>query len=296
MFKNLSLEALGISGTQNETIELALSHGFRGIDLDLVDFAQQAAERGLPHARRLLDSAKLRIGSFAIPFSLELDDAAFAKEMSRLAELIKLAKEMNCTRAVVQISPVSDQRPFHQNFEFHRKRLIEIAGLLEPAGIRLGVGYNASPAARSEGAYQFITQYSQLQMLLGLVGRRNVGILLDVWHLHVAGGGIDEIRKLGNNQVVALRLADFPRDRDVSNCSEEDRLLPGETGVIDSAAVLTHLAEAGYDGPVTPYPSSTCFQGLRRDEIGKRAGQALDHVWKGAGLSPAGKLAVAARK
>ena len=39
MFKNLSPETLGISGQQNEVIELALSFGFKGIDLNAVEFA-----------------------------------------------------------------------------------------------------------------------------------------------------------------------------------------------------------------------------------------------------------------
>ncbi len=36
MFKNLSSKHLGVSGSQNELIELALSFGFKGFDLDIV--------------------------------------------------------------------------------------------------------------------------------------------------------------------------------------------------------------------------------------------------------------------
>ena len=48
MFRNLSTEGLGVSGRQSEIIELALSFGFKGIDLDLVDFQQQVQVNGLP--------------------------------------------------------------------------------------------------------------------------------------------------------------------------------------------------------------------------------------------------------
>ena len=67
MFKNLNLEVLGVSGRTSEIIELALSFGFKGVDLDLVNFQQQVQVNGLARARRLLDSAKLKIGTFRLP-------------------------------------------------------------------------------------------------------------------------------------------------------------------------------------------------------------------------------------
>ena len=57
MYKNLCSEALGVSGRQSELIELALTYGFKGIDLDLVSFAKQVELRGLEHAGRFLESA-----------------------------------------------------------------------------------------------------------------------------------------------------------------------------------------------------------------------------------------------
>ena len=40
--------------------------GFRGLDLDIVDFQKQVESRGLPASRRLWDSAKLRLGRFTL--------------------------------------------------------------------------------------------------------------------------------------------------------------------------------------------------------------------------------------
>lgn len=55
MFKNLNIDVLGVSGRPSEIIELALSNGFKGLDLNLVDFAAQVQAYGLPHARRVFD-------------------------------------------------------------------------------------------------------------------------------------------------------------------------------------------------------------------------------------------------
>jgi sugar phosphate isomerase/epimerase len=295
MFKNLSTEALGLGGTQNETIELALSHGFRGIDLDIVDFHRQVQLRGLPHARRLIDSAKLKIGSFRLPVDLETDDAEYRPAAEKVSELAGLAAELGCTRAVVTLAPASDVRPYHQNFEFQRKRLGELCAALEPHGIRLGVELLASAELREGKNFQFIYQLDALLMLLGLTGARNIGIVLDPWRILVAGGSLDDIRKLSIDQVVTVQLADMPAEVDPATLSPSARLLPGETGAIDSAALLVWLAEQGYDGPVSPWPHRSQFSGQRRDEIGRRAGQALDQVWKSAGLSPTGKLVAASK-
>ena len=44
MFKNLVGEGLGVSGRQNEMIELALTYGFHGLDVDMNDMVGRAVE------------------------------------------------------------------------------------------------------------------------------------------------------------------------------------------------------------------------------------------------------------
>ena len=296
MFKNLNPEALGLSTSQNELIELALSFGFRGIDLDVVEFAAQVKEQGLPKARRLLDSAKLKIGTFKLPVRWYADEATFRGDLQKLPDLLGPAVETGATRAVTNIEPASDERPYHQNFEFHQKRLAELAAALEPKGVRLGVGYSAAASDRQGKAFEFIHTLEALLMLLGMTPAKNLGVSLDLWHLWASGGSFDVVRtKLKPEQIVAVQLADVadpgaePEGQPVAS-----RRLPGETGTIDTPAVLTALAELGYSGPVTPLPHSSQFAGLRRDQIVKLTGERLDAAWKAAGLSPAGKLSAVA--
>jgi sugar phosphate isomerase/epimerase len=182
--------------------------------------------------------------------------------------------------------------PYHQNFEFHRRRIAEVGGLLAAQGIQLGVGFLAASHWRTGKSYQFIYEFDPLVMLLGLVGKPNVGLALDLWDLHVSRKTAEDLRKV-NLPLVSVELADFPADSPIESASDQDRLLPGESGQIDCQLALSILAEKGYDGPVTPTPDRSHFAGQRREEIGRRTGQALDQVWKGAGLSPAGKLATA---
>jgi len=295
MFKNLSPSALGISGHQSEIIELALTFGFGGMDLVVADFATRARIHGMDYARRLIDSAKIRLGTFELPLAWDTDDERFAKDMKRLPEYAQAAAGVGCTRCVATLSPAGDKRPYHENFEFHRKRFKEICQVLQPAGIWFGVGFQAGEYLRRDAAFQFIHDFDALTLLLNMVDAPNMGLLLDVWDLVVGGGSVETIRNLPLGQIVAVQIAEIPADSHTEDLDENSRLLPdAENGKINIPGVLRILAEFGYTGPVTVKPSRSVLQTRRRDLVVKRVGESLDNVWREAGLTPEGKLAPSA--
>jgi sugar phosphate isomerase/epimerase len=295
MYKNLSAEALGVSGRQGEIIELALSHGFRGIDLDLLDFAQQVERSGAAHARRLIESAKLRLGGFRLPVAWEVDDAGFRTELEKLGKLAATAATAGCQRTWITLAPASDERPFHENFEFHRRRLGALGEALAPHGIRLGLDFVAPAQARQDHAFEFLHTLDALSMLVDLVPAANVGLVVNAWQIYASGGDLAKLRKLGKDRIVYVLLADAPSNVAPAELTDEARLLPGESGTPDSAALLALLAELGYDGPVSAWPHRSALGGKGREATVKLAAEALDRLWKAAGLSPAGKLAAGAR-
>lgn len=294
MFKNLDPSALGGEGHQSEILELALTYGFRGVDLNIVEFAGRVRLHGMTYAKRLLVSAKIRVGSFALPPDWDMDDEAFKRQVDVLAEYGRIAADLGCTRALCWISPAGDKRPYHENFEFHKRRFAEICRILEPSGVRLGVGVRGVEALRKGRAFQFIHNLDALLLLLNMVGAPNLGVLVDVWDLWLSGASVDSIRALGPNQVVAVHLADLPADVPAAEITETQRLLPGATGRIDCVAVLTALGEMGYDGPVTIKADRSAYESTRRDRMARQAAETLDKLWKAARLSPEGKLLPAA--
>ena len=66
MFKNLTGDGLGVSARQNEMVELALTYGFKGIDIDVTEMVSRIATFGEDFAKRYISSAqksaKLKIG------------------------------------------------------------------------------------------------------------------------------------------------------------------------------------------------------------------------------------------
>jgi sugar phosphate isomerase/epimerase len=295
MFKNLNPSALGVSGHQSELIELALTYGFAGIDLNMQEFAARARLKGMAYAKRLIQSANIRIGSFALPLEWDIDDESFGKELEKLPELAECAAELGCTRCTALLAPAGDARPYHENFEFHRRRFQEICTTLKPAGVRLAVGFQAMESLRQNRAFQFIHDLDALMLLLNMVAAPNLGLLLNIWDVVACGGSLDSIRKIPVQQIVAVQVADMPADVPLAELDDKARLLPGtENGRIDLAGFITLLREMGYDGPVTAKPSRTVFQSRRRDVIIKQTSDSLDKIWKPAAPAPAAPPALEA--
>ena len=296
MFRCLSTSALGFSGRTSEVIELALSNGFKGLELDIVDFAETVKSSDLAKARRLIDSAKLKLGVFALPVDWQHDETQYRIDLSKLADYAKLAVEVGCTRAVTTILPGSDERPLHQNFDFYRKRLMELAGVLEPLGVMLGVNFAPAIEQREGYAFEFISDLDVLMMLMSMAPAKGLGYVVDLWNVRAGGGSLDTLKKIPAAKVIAVNLADALEDLPAKQWPLKNRVLPQESPVIDNVSLLTWLGEIGYDGPVMPAPDASTLAGQRREQIFKSAGERLDSVWKAAGLNPQGKLTAVGSK
>jgi sugar phosphate isomerase/epimerase len=285
MFKNFNPGFLGVSGHQSELIELALTYGFSSMDWNMAEFAVRIRLKGLEYARRLIDSARLRIGTFALPIDWEADDDVFQKELNKLPECADAAAAVGCTRCTAVLAPAGDKRPYHENFEFHRRRFQEIAAALKPNGIRVALGFQAAEYLRRNQAFQFIHDIDALTLLLDMIAAPNVGLALDVWEIFACGSNLESIRKIPREQIVTVQIAELAATAQPGDLDEKSRLLPdAANGKIDVPAILKYLAEWGYDGPVTVKPSRAAFSSRRRDAVVKLTCESLERVWTAAGL------------
>ena len=283
MFRNLSTIGLPLSGRPSELIELALSFGFDSMDIDIVDFQQQAEVYGVEHARRLMVSARLKSGMFHLPLDLASDDAAFDRDLALLPKRLEFAHATEAFRAAASITPASEEHSFKDFFELHRKRLDTVGEMLSKHGIMLGLAIHPETEASEGKGSQFINTY---EGLLGLVAvsHPSVGAIIDSWALHVTGEGLDVIGKVPRGRIVEVRLSDAPREVRGVDLHANQRLLPGDTGAINAAGVLTHAREAGFEGPVTPWADRSAVTGRGREKVVKLAGDRIDAVWREAGL------------
>jgi sugar phosphate isomerase/epimerase len=283
MFRNLSTFGLPLSGRPSELIELALSFGFDGMDVDLLDLEKQAAIYGVEHARRLMVSARLKSGSFRLPVRLDAPEKEFEAELAELPARLELAAAAECHRAITTLAPVSEEHSFKDFFELHRIRLHTIGDLLAPHGIQLGLAIRPERPAEETTASPFICTF---EALLGLVtvAHERIGAVVDAWAMHVTGEPVEMVAKLPKGRIVEVRLSDAPRGTSGSEFTEADRLMPCETGVIPVAEVLKAAEAAGFEGPVTPWAHRSTLAGRGREKIVRLAGERMEQAWKDAGL------------
>lgn len=288
MFKCLNPAILGLSGRQSELIELTLTYGFKAIELDLPEVARRVEQQGAAAARKLLDSAKLTIGGSELALGWFSDSVGYENELGQVKKMGAAAGAMGVRRVWTYLHPANDERPFHENFQVHCARLRDIAKILGEHQIELGVGIRAAADLRANRAFQFIYQPDQLILLLKSVAESNVGVIVDSWDWYVgSGGSLDALDALGKIPVVGVRLADVPTDADAATITETQRLVPGESGVIDFAGLAQRLAALSADCPVMVHAHPSRFAGLRRDVVVQRVSGVLDGMLSPAAAAPA---------
>lgn len=283
MFRNLSTIGLPLSGRPSELIELALSFGFDAMDIDIIDFQQQADVYGVTHARRLMVSARLKSGVFHLPVRLDAPDDEFERAIALLPPRLELAAAAECLRAVVPLAPASDEHSFKDFFELHRTRLHTIGDLLAPHGIMLGLALTPAPAARADKEHGFIHTYEGLFGLVAVAHER-IGAVIDAWALHLTGEPAAVVEQTPAGRIVEIRVSDAPRDVPARELGPDQRLILGETGVINCADVLRHAQAAGFDGPVTPWADRSTLAGKSRERIVRLTGERMETLWRQADL------------
>src|SRR4030095_3228046 len=244
MFKNLSPDAIGIFGRQGEMLEIALTHRFRGLEIDITEVTKRAKAASVAQACKYLASAHVRIGGFELPIRWAADDAQFKADLAQVGTLIDVCKTIGADRCYTTIRPTCDERPMHENFQFHVDRLRKVAEAIAPAGLKLGLTILPAQADRIDGGFEFIHQVDPLLLLIGNVQKANVGLLFDSWVWTVGGGNLDKLRTLRGDQIVSVRLAEMPANADITNIQPQQKILPAaEGGAIDNVAYVGLLDE-----------------------------------------------------
>jgi sugar phosphate isomerase/epimerase len=293
MYKNLSPDALGIFGRQGEMLEITLTHRFKGLEIDVVDLLKRAKAASVPQACKYLASAKIAIGGYDLPIRWAGSDADFQADLAGIEPLLEIARTLSAQRAYTTVRPTSDERPFHENFQFHVERLQALADALAPAGIKVGLAFQASAADRADGGFEFIHQVDPLLLLVNAVQRANIGVLLDTWSWTVGGGDVEKVRSLKANQIIGVRLADIPAGVDLAAIQPQQRVLPHDEGQVDCVSYLSVLEEMGYDGPVTVSQHASHTKGQTRESTISKSSTLLDSLLTTAGVAGFGSLAEA---
>ncbi len=275
MEKILNLRGLGTAGRQNELIEMALTHRFDAVEIDMTDLLGRDAAMGRRFALQFLQSAKTKVGTFKLPIACGADEAVFQRDFAKLDVVIELARELKCSRCYIEVEAGSDSANFQENFETHRRRLQEIGQKLQESGIRVGLTLQHG-AAQSTKTYQFLRTVDELLTLVRLVGHKNVGLLIDTWNWQACGGSWKQVEDLNLALVTEVRLADFPAGVDPLKAKPQQIEFPGNRPDSFAFRVLSHLLQSGYDNSVSIATHASMFVEQSRDQIVYEMSQRLN--------------------
>jgi sugar phosphate isomerase/epimerase len=222
---------------------LAARVGFPGVDVDL----GAAMRQGLAATRALFEPLKIQPAAVNLPVEFRRDDAAFRKDLARLAEAASFAAAIGCPRMVTWLMP-SSKTPKAELRALYWKRFRACAGILARSHVRLGLEFIGPLHLRRQEPHEFIWRMNEMLAFARECGP-NVGLLLDAWHWHHAGATTGDILQAGKDGIVHVHLSDAP-NLPPEQIRDDERLLPGE-GVINLVGFFQALQKIGYQDAVS---------------------------------------------
>ncbi|HEY3991907.1 MAG TPA: sugar phosphate isomerase/epimerase, partial [Ktedonobacteraceae bacterium] len=254
MFTSLNPGAIGFSVPFAEALELARRAGFEGLDIPVRELHEMTRQTSLQEVRGRFEEAHLRPGGWNLPVDFHHDEETYQESLANLPSYARIAQELGSPWCATWILPFSDQLDYQANMEFHIQHLRPVAQILADHGCRLGLEFVGPLTMRQGHRYEFISTMAEALELGNRLGTGNTGLLLDCWHWYTSHGTLDDLQRLTADQVTYVHVNDAPANLAVDEQIDNQRLLPGASGVIDIAAFLNALAQMGYNGPVVVEP------------------------------------------
>jgi len=283
MYPNLNTGAIGVNATFAEAVELAARHGFGGIDFSIEEVEKIVADKGEGHVRKLLGDAGVRLGAWGPPVNWRADEASWQTDLSLLARRAALARELGSNRSSTAIMPSDDDRDFDANYAFHLERLRPVTEGLAAEGCRLGLEWVGPKTLRDARRHPFIHTADGMRKLAADLGE-NVGLLVDIFHLYTSHADVSSVLAFPLAQVVNVHVNDAIAGRTPDEQLDNERALPGETGVCDIVGFMQALVAIGYDGPVTVEPFSQRVGAMAPEDAVRVTADSLRTSWALAGM------------
>lgn len=285
MYKNFSPAALGITGRQSELIELALTYGFKGFDIDMADMRRRAMRATPDEAFKYLKATDLSIGGFDVEVDLDGDDDVYKAQLATLHGTADLAAQWKLRHGFIHVPAGTDRAAYPQYFEVIRARLTQVAEVLGARKLRLGVGFNGCRDAVEGKQFPFITNPEGLIALVKSLPADNVGLIVDSFNWLLGGGTLDQIASLDPKRIVTVRLGSTAPGVTVAEAKKSDRVLPVLEGPLSHVAIVLKLKAIGYDGPIGPSASGTQYKDETREFIVSNGQELIDAILTQAGIT-----------
>ena len=253
-FMKVSLCGAGLGGSTDflGMLDLASKHGFDGVDFG-IGGARSAIETlgGLEAFQAHLAEKGVALAAFGLDIDWRKDDAAFEAGLEKLESQASLAGALRADRCCTWMLPATDHDPGEWT-KIVAGRFAKVADIFAPHGIRLGLEWVGPHHLRAGGAdatgkNPWVETLPDALRLIETIGRENVGLLVDSYHLYTTGATEADIAALTDAQIVHVHINDAPKGVGPAGARDGERVLPG-AGEIDLAAFLRGIRATGYTG------------------------------------------------
>jgi sugar phosphate isomerase/epimerase len=279
----LSLGRLGFDASFTQSLELAVKHGFEGLDPDPNYFAS-LGDDGLKRLLDDLQAKNLKFGAAGLPVNFRSDEATFNEGLKKLPATADILQRAGIWRVSTWVLPCSNELTYLQNFRQHAERLRQCARILGDHGQKLGLEYVAPRTLWRSQRHPFVHTLSEMKELEVAIGTDNLGIQLDSWHWFNAEEKAKDLLTLRGSDVLTVDLNDAPRGLTLDQYQDDHRELPAATGVIPVAEFLGALVQIGYDGPIQAEPFNAALRALPLDEACANSSAAMKKAFSVAGV------------
>ena len=279
MYRALAPGAIGVRVPFEEAVALAARHGFAGIDVNM----GVISDLGLDTVQRLLASHKLMPALTGMPVNFRDDDAAFQRDLDGLDSFAQTMAALGCTRAATWFKPWHETLTYEERFARMVDRVRQICLVVGRYGMRFGLEFVGPETLRRGKPNHFIYDIDGLLKLIAAVNVENLGFLLDAFHWYTSGGTRQDLDRLSDDLVVVVHVNDAVAGRSRTEQLDNERAMPGETGVIDTATFMQALNRMGYSGPVMVEPFSQRIRDLSPEQAVRETAASLDRIWELAG-------------
>jgi sugar phosphate isomerase/epimerase len=250
---SLNPGAIGLRCSAHQLLDYAIEYKFSAISPllgDLIKFKEDERKAYLSK----MESNRIEFDSGGLPIEFRTSESKFQEGFQFLKKHIKTISSFKIPSFVTWIMPTHKSLTYNQNFEQHHKRLSKVANILEQAGLRLGLEYVGPKTLMVRDKYPFLHTIGGLRELVNTIGKKNVGYLLDSFHTYCAEDKRDDMKFLIADDIVSVQLNDAVVGRNPADQIDQERELPGDTGIIDLKYFLDFIHSKGYRGSVSVEP------------------------------------------
>ena len=235
---------------------------------------------GAAQTAAVLREYGLRPTGFRVPVDISAPEIDFEMALLSCQTDVKAAAACGYRAALTWIMPGSDTLPEASYRAMLVRRLQRMCAMLARCGVTLGVEMVAPRTLQQRYRYPAPCRMEDLFRLLAAADCANLGVILDAFHFYCAGHTPEEYALITRaEQVVMAHISDGVAGRGPAQQLDLERRLPGETGVVDSRAMLRRLSDLGYRGAVIAEPLDARLSALSFEEALTRTAQATERVW-----------------